>query len=95
MRLAARGRNAGWGALPAIIGDFLDPLSSPSPDGCVCILLATAEDVPIRLPRGNLALQVQFHLQRAGLPRLTRIDDPDRTSEVFSLTFHQTFGTAW
>ena len=84
-----------------VVGDFTGDHRrfsirlSPSPDGCACILLATAEDVPIRLPRGNLALQVQFHLQRAGLPRLTRIDDPDRTSEVFSLTFHQTFGTAW
>ena len=72
-----------------VVGDFTGDHRqfsirlSPSPDGCACILLATAEDVPIRLPRGNLALQVQFHLQRAGLPRLTRIDDPDRTSEVF------------
>ncbi len=49
----------------------------------------------MRLPVGDMALQIEFHLQCAGLPRLTRADDPDQTSEVFSLPhFHQPFGTA-
>jgi hypothetical protein len=68
---------------------------APSGDGCASIALLEADGVPIRMTSGMLALQVRFHFDRAGLPRLMHTADPNLTEEVFSLMFEQPYGRAW
>ena len=68
---------------------------SPGPDGCACVLIAEAEGVPIRLPAGDLAIEVRFRLDVQDLPRLTRVADLNLRIDSFALSFHQPFGVTW
>jgi hypothetical protein len=68
---------------------------SPGPDGCACALIAEAEGVPVRLPAGDLAIEVRFRLDVPDLPRLTRVADRSLATDSFALTFHQPFGATW
>lgn len=68
---------------------------APSGDGCACILLLEAEGVPVRVSSGTLVLQIRFHLDRVGLPRLMRTADPSQPEEVFSVLFQQPYGPSW
>lgn len=76
-------------------GERLETKLIPSPDGCACLVIAMAEDVPVRLPRSAVAARVRFYLQAPNLPRLTVAADVGRKLDEFSFVFDQPFGDAW
>ncbi len=72
-----------------------DARLAPSSDGCLCLALLEADGVPIRMPRGELAVYLQFNLASPDLPRLTHSNDLGKVSEDFAFSFVQPFGPAW
>ncbi len=66
-----------------------------SSDGCACLILLEADDLPMRVPSGDLALELRFALASPGLARLTDASQPDRALESFHFRVVQPFGPVW
>ena len=67
----------------------------PSTDGCQCLLILLAEGVPVRVPKGDLVLRIQFKLEADGLPRLMLAANPAQMVEETLTAFNQPLGAVW
>ena len=68
---------------------------APSSDGCACLFLLQADGVAMRVPSGELAIEIRFDFTTPGLARLTQKGQLDTTSESFRFRFIQPFGPTW
>ena len=67
----------------------------PSPDGCSAVLVALANGLPVRLPRGRFGVRMVFHYRVDDLPSLVDAGQLQEMDEVFTFTFDQIFGKPW
>jgi len=60
-----------YGPAPTLDRRFATKLI-PSPDGCACLIVLTADDVAVKVPRGSFVLRFHYAYVVAGLPTLVR-----------------------
>ncbi len=67
----------------------------PSPDGCSALFLLTAEGVPVRIPRGILAMRVRYEYRVDPLASLIETANPAATRSEFVFAISHAVGRDW
>lgn len=68
---------------------------TPGPDGTSCLVTLLAEAVAIRIPAGDLAVDVTFRLAAPKLPTLIDGNDIQLQERRFMFAFNQPLGRSW
>lgn len=68
---------------------------TPSPDGTSCLVMLLADGVAIRIPAGDLAVDLTFHYVVPELPTLLDADDIEFQERRLKLAFYQALGRPW
>lgn len=68
---------------------------TPSVDGTSCVLILLAEHVAVRVPAGDLAIDVSFQYVCDGLPSLIDGTDHSLKSDDLLFAFSQPLGRTW
>lgn len=68
---------------------------TPSMDGTSCVITLLAEGVAVRIPAGDLAVDLTFRYVVDGLPSLVHGIDSSSKSETLLFAFSQPLGRTW
>lgn len=82
------------GSFPDFVRRFATKLL-PSPDGCSCLFLLMASDVPVRVPRGDFAIRLRYHYRKGNLAGLVDSSDPTAKYEELQFAVSNSVGRDW
>lgn len=82
------------GSFPFFLRRFTTKLL-PSPDGCACLVLLIASDVPVRVPRGDFAIRLRYHYRKGNLASLVDSADPAAKYAEVQFAVYNSMGRDW
>lgn len=82
------------GSFPNFVRRFAAKLL-PSPDGCACLFVLLATDVPVRIPRGDFAVRLRYLYRKDNLASLIDSSDPTAKHAEFKFAVSNPIGRNW
>jgi len=67
----------------------------PAPDGCACVILLLADEIPVRVPRGEYALRLRYKYRLDDLASLVNSVDSNATLDECQIALTQPMGGVW